>query len=305
VTGRIFLEPFDLGECEAFFEDRGIELSRYSIVESYMIFGGIPYYLSLFIPGYSLAQNFDALLCGESAPLSNEFNNLYNSIFKNADKHISVVNILGEYPKGLTRNELIDKLKILDGGGFSKILEDLELSGFIKKGLKYPDKLNGSKYTLVDYFTLFYIKYVRNNYNNNLLYFQNLIQNISYFSWKGLTFERVCFSHINQIKNALGISGVNTVVSYFQNDRAQIDLVIDRSDNIMNMCEVKYSDDYYLLDKEEELKIRNRLSELRNNIKKKQSLVITMITTYGLKQNIYSNLIQKVIILDDLFIDIK
>lgn len=82
---------------------------------------------------------------------------------------------------------------------------------------------------------------------------------------------------------------------------AQIDLLIDRNDGVINLCEMKFADSEYALDSTEESKLRNRRSAFRLDTETKKSVHITLVTTYGLRKNSHSGIVQSVVTLNDLF----
>jgi hypothetical protein len=230
VTRQIYLRPFTLSDCEAYYQKQHLEMSHHEMVENYMIFGGIPYYLSLMQKEYSMAQNVDNLLFSESTTLKNEFQNLYASLFKKSENHIKIVEALSSKTKGLTRDEIINVTQLSNGGSFNRILIELELSGFIRRYRCYEKKIRQSLYQLVDFYTLFYFNFLKDNTFDEH-YWTNFIENARHRAWSGYAFEQVCLSHLPQIKQKLGISGVLTnTYSWISNNKengAQIDLVIE------------------------------------------------------------------------------
>jgi hypothetical protein len=270
-----------------------------------MIFGGIPYYLSLMQKQLSLAQNVDYLLFAEKSPLKNEFHNLYASLFKKADNHIKIVEALSNKAKGLTRNEIITITKLPNGGGVNRTLQELELSGFIRRYRNYGKKIRYSLYQLVDFYTLFYFNFLKDNPFNDEHYWTNFIENARHRAWSGYAFEQVCLAHLLQIKQKLGISGVLTnAFSWVSSDKengAQIDLVIERNDRVINLCEIKFSNGKFSIDKKLDENIRNKREVFREETKTNKALHITMLTVDGIKHNIYWGNIQSEITVNDIF----
>ena len=305
VTKQIHLKQFTLLECETYYQKKKIEISRQEIVENYMIFGGIPYYMSLMRKQFSVSQNVDNLLFAENASLKNEFQNLYASLFKKADNHIKIVETLSSKTKGLTRDEILDSTQLPDGGSLKRILTDLELSGFIRRYSGYGKKNRQSLYQLVDFYTLFYFNFLKNNTFKDERYWSNLIENARHRAWTGYAFEQVCLAHISQIKQKLGISGVLTnTCSWISNDRengAQIDLLIERNDRVVNLCEIKYAGDEFTIDKKLDENLRQKRAAFKKETKNRKTVHLTMITTYGIKRNKYSGNIQSQITINDLF----
>ena len=308
-TQQIHLKPFTLAECEEFFREKKVTLSRKQIAEAYMIFGGTPYYLNFFRTNLSLSQNVDAILFAEDAPLKNEFLSLYQSLFNHSEKYIEIVKALGTKKKGLTRDEILSFTKQTNGGGFSKLLKDLELSGFIRKYYCIDKKEKDAIYQLTDFFTLFYFNFIASQKHNDNNFWQHIIDNTQHRAWSGFAFEQLCLYHLPLVKQKLGISGVLTNVASwigtFDSKKVQIDLLIDRNDGVINLCEMKFSKGIFTLDKAIQLNLLNKIEVFRQNIKSKKTIHLTMLTPFGISQNEYSSDVNSEIILDDLFEQIR
>jgi hypothetical protein len=305
VTHQIYLKPFNLNECEQLFAKSGVSLSRHQILESYMIFGGIPYYLSLFQKRFSLSQNVDNLCFKKNGKLTDEFENLYASLFRNYSRHIAVVKALSTKTKGLSREEISRISKVSNGGGLTRTLEELELSGFIRRYNSFEKKEKNAIYQLVDFFTLFYFNFMRTKLENDEKFWTNFIENARHRAWSGYGFEQVCLAHLPQIKQKLGIAGVLTrMASWRSNDKgnaAQIDLLIERNDKVINICEMKYSSEEFVIDKKYDAILRNKRSAFRSQTKTKHATHTTLVTTYGTKRNEYWGNIQSEVTMVDLF----
>ena len=306
VTRQIYLQPFTLKECEEYYTSQKIIMSRYEMVENYMIFGGIPYYLSFMRKDLSMAQNVDELLFNKQSPLFNEFENLYASLFKNAENHLKIVEALSKKSRGLTRDEVLSATKLANGGNFTQTLNDLELCGFIRKYTGFSNKERNALYQLCDFYTLFYFYYLKKNSFDDDHFWTNLIESGQHHAWSGYSFEQVCLSHIKQIKQKLGISGVLTKTAAWRSldkeEPAQIDLLIERNDNVINLCEMKFSNSEFVIDKDYDKVLRNKRSAFKTESKTRKTIHITMVTTYGVKRNIYSGNIQSEVTLNDLFV---
>ena len=305
ITSEIKLSPFTLGECEEYFKSENIKLSRYDIVQSYMITGGIPYYLSYYQSGLSLAQNVDNIFFSTNAPLKDEFKRLFNSIFINPDMMISLVKAIGSKHYGCTLSEISEALGISRGGTLTKALSALIASDFIIKYIPYGIKKE-EHYKLVDPFCNFYIRFIENQPKLSKDFWLSNIESQNIVSWRGLAFENVCFNHISQIKKALGISGVSTSESAWSKQKGdevatQIDMLIVRKDNIVNMCEIKFYSSEVAVDKNYDKVLRNRVLLLSSKLSRKMSISSVLITTFGLKYNEYSGDFDNVILIDDLF----
>jgi AAA+ ATPase superfamily predicted ATPase len=305
LTYKMRLEPFTLKETQEYFLSRGMEYSQYQIAECYMAMGGIPYYLSMMQKEFSVAQNIDLLFFGENSLLKNEFQNLYAALFKNSEDYIKIVEALSKKNKGLSRNEIIAYTKLLTNGGLTTILKNLENCGFIRSYIAFGKKERDKLYQLVDFYTLFYFKFVKSNRYNDENFWINTINTPQHNSWAGYSFEMLCLNHIKQIKASLGISGVQTSVSSWKDtsaeNGAQIDLILDRKDQIINLCEMKFSIDEYEITKQYDAQLRQKKSVFSSTTKTRKALHLTMVTTYGVKRNMYSNTIQNEVVLEDLF----
>ena len=307
VTYEIKLAPFTLHECEEFYRDRQVQFSRYDITQSYMIFGGIPYYLGYIDKGESLAQNVDRLFFSRNGVLRNEFDRLFESVFTNPEAIKAIVRLLYVKNSGFTRKEITEKMKITDGGTLSKNLNALLASDFIIKYVPFGFSKREEHYKLVDPFCLFYLHFVQNQTRINEKFWQQNITAQPVVTWRGYAFENVCFTHIDQIKKALEISGIISSSSAWSKkggdeDGAQIDLLIQRNDNVINMCEIKFTSDDFTVDKNYYRVLLSRPNQIRKLVSPKISILSTLITTFGLKQNEYSSSFTNVVTMDDLFI---
>jgi AAA+ ATPase superfamily predicted ATPase len=303
VTRRMLIAPFTLGECEKFFQHKKIVMDRRTIVENYMIFGGVPFYLDMIEKGLSLPQNVDKLCFSKNCTLKDEFSILYASLFNHSEKHIKVVNTLGKRAKGMTREEIIRASK-LQGGGLSHVLEELEQCGFIRKYQSFEKKSKYPVFQLVDPYTLFYLHFIRPG-TANKHFWTSMIDNARHRAWSGYAFELVCLVHEEQIKHKLGISGVTTHTASWRSRNtspgAQIDLIIDRNDNVINLCEMKYIKEEFAVDRKYHQNMCNKRDSFLQETKTRKAVHLTLITTYGVKQNDYYGLIQSEVKMNDLF----
>lgn len=302
VTYEIKLSPFSLKETEEFLISKGIDFSRYNIVQLYMIFGGIPYYLNYIEKEYSLSQNIDNIFFKKNAQLKLEFDRLFKSVFIYSEKAKSIVKFLYTKNLGFTRKEIAQALHIKEGGSLSNYLNGLMASDFIIKYYPFGYPKRESYYKLVDPFCLFYLNFCESRAENEHYFSQNISTN-ELNSWAGFAFENVCFNHIEQIKYALEILGVSTSASAYFNkeDGYQIDLILTRKDNIINVCEIKFYSDKFVVDKDYYLKVHRRTNLLYEKISNKFSIRNTLISTYGVKRNEYSDVFVNNITLEDLF----
>lgn len=308
-TCKLYLQPFQLAEVKAFLEHKRISWSYYDITLCYMIMGGIPYYLSLLSNRLSLSQNIDKLFFAEDGELRDEFDHLYRTLFSNSENYQKVAEALSTKTGGLTRSELSAKTGLPANGDLSKILKDLTLSGFVRVSDFYGKKKKDKLYQLVDYYSLFYFRYIKDNHGSDAHFWSNTTDNPARRAWEGLTFEQVCKGHIAQIKQKLGISGVLTEeYAWFVHANedegisgAQIDLLLARRDRVVTICEIKFSRGEYEIDKAYDMNLRNKVAAFVNYTGSRDSIQLVMITSYGVKQNMYSGLIQNQVTLEDLF----
>ncbi|MBR5510446.1 MAG: ATP-binding protein [Lachnospiraceae bacterium] len=305
---EIKLSPFNLKECEDFYKSNNVKFSRYDIAQSYMIFGGIPYYMGYINPTRSLAQNVDQLFFKKNAVLRDEYNRLFASIFVNPDAVKNIVQLLYTRNAGFTRKEIVEKLGITDGGRLSRNLNALISSDFIIKYVPFGCGKREEHYKLIDPFCMFYLHFILNQKKISEKFWQQNVTSAAVSIWRGFAFENVCFNHIEQIKRALGISGVITETSAWSKkeddtEGTQIDLLISRNDNVINMCEIKYYSDEFKVNKEYYLKLLKRQTILTESVSPKVVIHSTLITTFGLSLNEHSGAFSSVIVLDDLFKD--
>jgi uncharacterized protein len=296
VTQKIKIEPFTLKECEALLKYRKISLDQYQIVQLYMVLGGIPFYWDAVVKGDSAAQNINRLCFDPNGPLTGEFNNLFKSLFNKAERHEAIVMALAKKNKGLTRDEISTESKLPSGGGLSRLLEELEESGFIRRYVPFGKKSRNSLYQLSDFFSLFHLKFIKGHKTFDKNYWLKMIDSPSHRAWSGYAYEQVCLAHITQIKKALGISGIETETSSWKSlvsaDGAQIDLVIDRRDGVINLCEMKFSIHPFAIDKKYAAVLRNKTGTFKNETQTRKSVFVTMISTFGLQNNAYSGTVQ-------------
>lgn len=306
ITHRIKLEPFTLMECEQFFKSRQAVFDRYQIIQLYMALGGIPFYLDQVDAGKSAAQNINELCFHAHGLLRNEFDNLYRSLFNKAEKHIAVIEALSRKNKGMTREELIKLAKIPNGGGTTRILQELEESSFIRRYAALGKKEKYSLYQLSDFYSFFYIKWIKGASRLDENTWLTEIDSPKQRAWGGYAFEQVCLAHIKEIKETLGISGVQTVTcSWLGSDEgagAQIDLVIDRRDQVINLFEMKFSTGLFSIDRKYAQELRNKVSVFRSQTGTRKAVFLTMITTFGLSRNEYAaSVVQNDLTMDVLF----
>ena len=305
LTSRIYLNPFNLKETEQYLLSKNINWSRYNIVECYMIMGGIPYYLSKIDKDLTYQENIDNIFFRKRAELWDEFNFLYSALFDNSNNYIKIIEALSTKKEGLQRGEIIAKTGLPENGAITKMLNNLEYSGFIRINDFFGKKQK--IYELSDYYTLFYFKFIKNNYRKDEHFWSHTLDNPSRKAWAELTFKQVCKDHIDIIKDKIGIKGVLSPTSMWRkigtkdSTGTQIDLLIDRRNRVISICEIKFSINEYEITKEYDERLRDMLSIFQKETKTKSDLQLVMITTYGVKNNMYSSIVSNQVTLNDLF----
>ena len=306
LTMEMHIHPFSLAETEQYFASYGFVWNRWMLLQTYMLFGGIPYYLSLLNSTDSLVQNVDRLFFGRDTLMRREFRRLFNTLYKRPERYMEIVKLLYKHKSGLTRTELSNLLKCPNNGHLGNALEDLVYCDLVRKNVVRDKKIKKKDaiYQLCDFFSIFHLTFIdRAEIEQD--YWSNHINTPEVNTWMGLAFERICMAHIPQIKKALRIDGISTVCYSWRSrtspTTAQIDLIIQRADSIVNICEIKFSQEAYRLDKEEYEKIINRKNIFVEETEIQDTPWITLITTLGLANGMYSGLIQKQLTLDDLF----
>ncbi len=296
VTQKMRIEPFTLKECEEYLASKKIVMSQYQIIQLYMVLGGIPFYWDDVKKGLSATQNIDNICFSENGLLRTEFPNIFKSLFNRSERHEDIVLALAKKSKGLTRDEIIAETKLTDGGGISRLLTELIESGFIRKYIPFGKKNRNSLFQLTDFYTLFYLKFIKNFELSNNDFWMKTMTSPKHSAWSGYAYEQVCLYHLSQIKKALGISGILANTSSWRSitseNGAQIDLVIDRNDQTINLCEMKFSINKFIIDKKYDEELRNKVGTFRLETKTRKAVFMTMITTFGLQKNKYSGNVQ-------------
>jgi len=304
VTRRIHLQPFTLAECRALLEANGVLLGATDLLEAYMVFGGIPHYLDQLDRRQSLAQNIDRLCFADGAPLGDEFDQLYSSLFAQPENHVAVIRAVGQKRRGLARGEIIAATGISDGGGLTKVLDELERSGFLRRDRGFGKAERDGLYQLSDPFSDFALRFLRPGVADEA-FWSGTDHSGARNAWRGYAFEQVCLAHLPQIKGKLGISGVATTTSSWLGQRdgqkAQIDLVLARRDGVINLCEMKFADREYEITKAYADRLRQQRWAFADHAPKSAALHTTLVTPYGVKRNIHWSEVQAEVTLDDLF----
>lgn len=304
ITRRIYLRQFSISECKEYFNNKNIIFNDKDVMECYMVMGGVPYYLSMIERGKSLAQNVDQMFFKRQGKLYGEFEMLYSSLFEGSETYIKVIEALSKKNKGLSRKEIIEATGMPDGGSLTKILDDLDNCDFIRKYQNINNKERNSLYQLTDFYTLFYFKFIKKYGLTDKDFWTLQLNTPIHNAWAGYAFEQFCLQHVNLIETALGISGIQTQTSCWQSqkseNRAQIDLVISRADNVVNICEIKFWDTRYTITKKYHAELMNKIETFRTETKCRKAIHLVMITTYGLVQNEYSSIAQREIAMTEI-----
>lgn len=308
VTIRIRLLPFTLGETQAYFKSRNVKLDNYQLLQLYMAIGGVPHYLKAVHTGESATQAIDRLLFTKNGALKDEFKILYDSLFENAAHHITVIRLLYGTGKGLTRKEIIRSSNLSSGGTATKVLTELEESGFIAAYIPFNMTSKEVMYRLTDEYSLFYLKFVEKSRATGEGTWLRLSEGNSWKSWSGFAFEAICLKHIPQIKKALKIENIYTEESVWRHvpgkgkPGAQIDLLLDRSDRCINLCEIKFSTDKFTIAKKYAEELSQKQEVFTDKTKTKKTIFLTLITTYGVAKNAYyKSHMQNEVTMDALF----
>jgi len=308
ITRRIFLNPFTLAETKTYLKSRNIQFTNYQTAQIYMAMGGIPHYLKEVEASKSAIQNINQICFSNNGILRDEFSKLYPALFSNADNHIAIIRALASKRIGLTRQELAKISKVPNGGGLTKVLDELQQSGFISIYTPFGKIKKEKLFRLTDEYSLFYLQFIERNDYEGKETWNLLSQTQAYKIWSGYAFENLCLKHIPAIKKALGIAGVfSRSYSFFKkgskNEKGgQIDLVIDRNDDVINLCEIKFHHETFSITKSYANQLRNKRGIFRESSKTKKHLMLTMVTSFGLKPNPYSlELIPTEVTLDQLF----
>jgi hypothetical protein len=270
-----------------------------------MILGGIPYYLEQLEKQFSLPQNVDNLFFKRGGVLKDEFTKLYASLFQHSDRYVKIVETLGKKRKGLTRDEIISASGYTDGGTLSKMLEELEQCSLIRSYNAYEKKTKDTLFQLIDFYSLFYLNFIKNAKQSDEHFWTNLIDNAKHRAWSGYAFEQGCMQHTAKKRKKLGISGIVTYSAAWRSKKsdpaAQVDLLIDRNDGVINLCEMKFAANEFVIDKKQDENLRNKKSTFICETKTRKAVHITMVTTYGVKRNEYWGNIQSEVTMSDLF----
>lgn len=313
ITNNIYVRPFSLHEVEQYMQSRGAAWDRYQLLQTYMIIGGIPFYYSLLNVKESLVQNVDRLFFRKNGELRTEFEELYSALFTNTDKYTTVVKLLNDKREGMTREEIEEKSG-MNKALLSTVLCNLERNDFILRYSQFGNKSKGAIYRLVDFYTLFYYRFIDGFNAQDEEWWSHNFQSPAIESWQGLSFELLCLLHLAQVKQKLGISGIATAASSWRytspkksgkdekkEKGTQIDLLIDRGDRVINLCEMKFSVKPYYISENYEKVLRDSMSIFQEKTKTTKSLVYTFVTTFGIANGAGRSIVNSEVTMEDLF----
>ena len=286
ITLPIRLLPFDLYETELFLKSKKVRLDRYAYLQIYMAIGGIPHYLEKIHSGDSVPVAIDRLCFNKGGLLVDEFNHIFASLFDNSENHMKIVEVLASSQKGITREALITKTKINSGGTLTKTIEELSESGFISEYEPYSNAIKETLYRLTDEYSMFYLKFIKKNKGGS---WKTLYSSRSYSSWSGFAFENLCLKHYRQILAGLELGGITANSSSWRNQKAQIDLLIDRTDRTINICELKFSESEFTINKSYAQSVIKKKREFMNEMNDRKNVLTTFVTTFGVKKNNHSD----------------
>ena len=307
ITRQIYLRPFTMAECEEFLQNIGVNLPRQQIIEAYMILGGVPYYLNYYDRRLSFAQNIQAIIFDPSSPLHYEHQKLFQALFAHSDNHWKVVEVLAGHKAGLLRSFISLETGLDNGRVLTQVLQELEECGFIRKYSNFTKKTREAVYQLIDPYTLFYLTFLK---NQKVQQWMQFISSPAHASWAGHAFEMVCLHHLPQIRQKLGISGIQTqefawaAAGEGELAGAQIDLLIDRADNTISICEMKYTENAFIVSQEYRSNLLNKKNLFREKTKTKKALMLVMISASGVSKSAYWDVLQNIVTGDDLFVSL-
>ncbi len=306
-TYEIKLSPFALNECELFYKSRGLRMSRYDIAQANMILGGVPYYMNYLQRGKSLAQNIDELFFTRNARLKNEFTRLFESVFSNPEQIMRIVRFLATRRSGYKRDEIAKAIQTNNNGELTKWMNALVASDFVEGYTPFGESKRYTYYKLIDPFCLFYLRFVEGQKEMDSEFWMHNVLSPKINAWRGYAFEDLCLRHISQIKQTLQIGGISSTQSAWaivgdkEQEGVQIDLLIVRKDKIVNLCEMKFYSEDFVISKSYHQKLVHRTNLLLEHLPRKSAIHSVLITTYGLAYNEYSSDFMHIVTLDDLF----
>jgi len=317
VTRRICLLPFSLSEAQEFLADRKIKLNRTQVTEVYLCFGGIPHYLMQIRKGQSAAQAISEACFSPNGILSDEYKHLFASLFNESEVHSKIIEAVAKKRGGLSRNEIIKATKVSTGGRLATRLDELEASGFLARVETHGYTKREPTYRIIDEYILFYLKWIRSAPKSAFKragsnYWFGVQSSPAYRAWAGNSFEALCFKHIENIQKKLGVESLVTGVGSWryipkkgqkESRGIQVDMLFDRRDGVIQLCEIKYSNETFVISKDYARQLAHKLQVFEEHTKTKKQIQLVLICAHGMKQNIWSeDLVDAVVVLEDLFL---
>lgn len=313
ITMNVPLLPFSLKEAEEYLAFHGHRLSREQVLQVYMVTGGVAHYLKAFKKNYSVVQNINALCFQRNGLLFTEFEKLFHSLYEFPELYINLIRAIGKKSNGISRDELVKTTRSSDGGYLNVMLKSLEEAGFISAFLPLGHTRRGVHYRLVDEYVLFYLNWIeplhkKTRVTTTTSYWTKVVQTPEWYSWAGYAFEAICWKHIDAIKSALELDAIHVNWGDWRykpekpNQGAQIDLVLDRDDGCVTLCEIKHTEKAFTITKAYAKTIANKQAVFKTQTRTKKQIQWCLITANGMTRNEYSHdLIDHVVVLDDLF----
>ena len=314
ITRTILLKPYNLKGVHQFLEYRGIYLSHKQVLDLYMVFGGIPHYLKQITKGKSAAQIINRVCFQKEGLLYGEFDRIFYSLFNHAEAHRSIIRAISKQRYGISRKHLIRETGISSGGTLHKRLEELEAAGFIQSYVPYDRKKKDHCYRIIDEYIHFYLQWIEplkeKGIEGGKSFWQTKVKTPKALSWAGYSFENICLKHVDQIREALDLESINCDIGSWRyvpkkgskEPGAQIDLLFDRDDGVITLCEIKYSANLFLIEKSYAKQLANKIEVFDKHVPTNKQIFIAMITTMGIKHTLWSEeLVQNQVILQDLF----
>lgn len=311
LTKKMYIAPFQFVEVKEFSKTNKLNFTDTQLLQIYMVLGGVPFYWSLLKKTTPISKQIDDLLFGKNAILKNELQNIFRSLFDNSELHLRIVKILSAAKSGIERNTLLNKCQIKSGGQASQYLDNLIHSGFIESFHLFGNKKKLTLFRLIDSFSYF-DSYWSKQSLGLVAFWQNKIQTPKLNTWAGYAFENFCLQHINQIIKALEIDrqveAIHSWHSIDQNKKgdieekgAQIDLIIERMDGVLHVIEIKYSQNEFVLKKEDAKNILNKVDRFKEKTQYRGQIKINLVTPIGLKKGLWNDeVFDKTITLKDL-----
>jgi len=313
LTSIIHLQPFHLQETKAYLHARGVRLSEKQILDMYMVMGGIPYYLNFIEKGKSAEQNIQDLCFSTNGILHTEFERLLQSLFDASEVHVRILREIAQKREGISRENLLTRLNISSGGTFNKRLNELQAAGFIHSFIPYRHKKKEQHFRVLDEYSAFYLTWIDPVVEKGfpqVNYWKTCQRNAKWASWAGYAFESVCFKHLPQILRALRLTSIPCEIGNWRfvpkkrstEQGAQVDLLFDRHDQAITLCEIKYSPNKYLIDKGYAKELHHKIDTFQKKTKTTKQLFLSFISTYGVKKNLWSeDLVTNEVSLKELF----